>query len=100
MKHGRKATNQHLVIYLNRVDSPHPPKFGFVVAKTVGSAVQRNLVKRRSRAAIRERLSNFQAGESMVIRALPGLAGLSWNEFILELDQSLNKLTISSQEIR
>lgn len=100
MKHGRKATNQHLVIYLNRVDNPHPPKFGFVVAKTVGSAVQRNLVKRRSRAAIRERLSKFQAGDSMVIRALPGLAGLSWNEFTLELDQSLNKLTISSQENR
>jgi len=95
MKHGRKATNQHLVIYLNRVDSPHPPRFGFVVAKTIGSAVQRNLVKRRSRAAIRERLSSFQTGDSLVIRALPGLPGLSWNEFLEELDQSLAKLSVS-----
>lgn len=100
MKHGRKATNQHLVIYLNRADNPHPPRFGFVVAKTVGSAVQRNLVKRRSRAAIRERLSNFQLGDSLVIRALPGLADLSWNEFTHELDESLNRLAASRSESR
>ena len=100
MKHGRKATNQHLVIYLNRVDNLHPPRFGFVVAKTVGSAVQRNLVKRRFRAAIRERLSKFQLGDSVVIRALPGLAGLPWSEFINELDESLSKLAVSVSESR
>ena len=86
------------MIYLNRVDSPRPPRFGFVVSKTVGSAVQRNLVKRRARAAIRERLSNFQTGDSLVVRALPGLPGLSWVQFLEELDQSLAKLAVA--EIR
>jgi ribonuclease P protein component len=92
MKTGRKATSQHLVIYLNSSSSPAPPRFGFVVAKTVGSAVARNLVKRRSRAAIKERLTTFTAGQNLVIRALPGLAEVSWLEFSSELDDCLQQI--------
>jgi ribonuclease P protein component len=92
MKTGRKATSQHLVIYLNSSPSAAPARFGFVVAKTVGSAVARNLVKRRARAAIKERLTTFTAGQNLVIRALPGLAELSWLEFSSELDNCLQQI--------
>jgi ribonuclease P protein component len=92
MKLGRKATSKHLVIYLNSGSELAHPRFGFVVAKTVGSAVQRNLVKRRARAAIRERLESFEAGQDLVIRALPGLAELNWLDFCTELDSSLTKI--------
>jgi ribonuclease P protein component len=95
MKTGRKATAQHLVIYLNSNSSLAPARFGFVVAKTVGSAVQRNLVKRRARAAIRERINTFSAGQDLVIRALPGLAELTWLEFSSELDGCLEQTQIS-----
>jgi len=92
MRNGRKATAQHLVIYLNsNTNSPYP-RFGFVVAKTVGSAAQRNLVKRRARAAIRERLASFISGQDLVVRALPGLAELSWLDFCSELDDCLTKV--------
>ncbi len=92
MKTGRKATSQHLVIYLNSSTSSSPARFGFVVAKTVGSAVARNLVKRRARAAIRERLSTFAEGQDLVLRALPGLAELTWLEFSSELDGCLKQI--------
>jgi len=62
-----------------------------VVAKTVGSAVQRNLVKRRARAAIRERMGSFAAGQDLVLRALPGLAEITWLEFCNELDGCLKQ---------
>ena len=94
MKHGRKATANHLVIYLNSGSDLAHPRFGFVVAKTVGSAVQRNLVKRRARAANRERLESFNPGQDLVIRALPGLAELTWVDFCSELDSSLSKIQI------
>lgn len=94
MKHGRKASAQHLVIYLNSTASASSSRFGFVVAKTVGSAVQRNLVKRRARAALRERLSTFANGQDLVFRALPGLAELSWSELSAELDSCLAQIRI------
>jgi len=81
-----------MVVYLNRNGSQTQPRFGFVVAKDVGVAVKRNLVKRRARSAIRERLQKFNPGELLVVRALPGSAELDWQEFSSELDYCLNKL--------
>jgi ribonuclease P protein component len=92
MKHGKKASTQHFVIYSNSTESAVPSRFGFVVAKTVGSAVQRNLVKRRARAAVRDRIANFATGRDLVIRALPGLAEITWLEFNDELDSCLKQL--------
>jgi ribonuclease P protein component len=94
MKHGRKASSQHLVIYLNSTGSSKSCRFGVVVAKTVGSAVQRNLVKRRARAAVRDRLNTFVAGQDLVVRALPGLAEVSWSQFTEELDSCLAQIRI------
>ena len=93
MRTGRKAVSDHIVVYINRDGSQAQARFGFVVAKDVGVAVKRNLVKRRARLAIRERMQNFNSGEKVVIRALPGSAELDWQEFSSELDYCLNKLS-------
>jgi ribonuclease P protein component len=93
MRTGRKAVADHMVVYINRDGSQTQARFGFVVAKDVGVAVKRNLVKRRARSAIRERMQNFNSGEKVVIRALPGSAELDWQEFSSELDYCLNKLS-------
>ena len=85
MKSGRKVATEHLVIYLKRDEAEPHGRFGFVVAKTVGGAVNRNLVKRRLRELARESLktsflptdnsSSFQ----VVVRAQPGAAEIGWN---------------------
>jgi ribonuclease P protein component len=93
MRTGRKAVADHMVVYLNRDGSQTQARFGFVVAKDVGVAVKRNLVKRRARSAIRERIQKFNSGELVVIRALPGSAELDWQKFNDELDYCLNKLS-------
>ena len=44
---------------------------GFVVSKAVGSAVERNRVKRRLRHLMRDRVESLPAGSRVVVRALP-----------------------------
>jgi ribonuclease P protein component len=77
MKQGRKVGSDHLVIYLKRDEAAPHARFGFVVAKSVGGAVKRNLVKRRLRAISRTELLQAVKAD-VVVRALPGAAELEW----------------------
>lgn len=85
MKQGRKVSSEHLVIYLKRDEAAPHARFGFVVAKTVGGAVKRNLVKRRLREISRELMPELGPQSSVVVRALPGSAELEWNKLREEL---------------
>ena len=95
MKSGRKASTAHLVVYLKRVPGNAQARFGFVVSKAVGGAVQRNLVKRRLRSAIRDSFLISPPPQStsfdLVVRALPGSASLDWNKLSSEVVQATNK---------
>jgi ribonuclease P protein component len=81
-----------MVIYVNQNDASSVARFGFVVSKSVGSAVSRNLVKRRLRSAVRERLLDFSKGQDLVIRALPAANGFSWKNLGEDLDSCLSRL--------
>ena len=87
MRGGSKHTTAHLVIYLKRVES-NSARFGFVVSKAVGGAVQRNLVKRRLRAIAREWLAKANSTQ-VVVRALEGAAQLSFDQLNQEVEQGL-----------
>jgi ribonuclease P protein component len=52
-------------------------RVGFVVSRAVGPAVTRNLVKRRLRHVLSQRLSELPPGARVVVRALPASAGAS-----------------------
>ncbi|MSY66670.1 MAG: ribonuclease P protein component [Actinobacteria bacterium] len=82
MKHGRKIASVHLVTYIHRDSSQSDIRVGFVVAKSVGGAVARNLVKRRLRAIARELLKTEPSakGFSIVVRALEGAASATFEE--------------------
>lgn len=98
MRTGRKAVGTSVVVYLNSSGTVNSPRFGFVVSKSVGSAVERNLVKRRLRSAIKDRLSNFRAGQDLVIRALPSSNLSNWDLLTQDLDSCLNHLTSQSKK--
>ncbi len=63
---------------------------GFVVSKAVGNAVHRNLVKRRLRALMAERLSGLR-GRDIVVRALPSAAAASFAELSTDLSRCLDR---------
>ncbi|WP_129841453.1 ribonuclease P protein component [Streptomyces sp. RFCAC02] len=99
MRRGRRAGRPHLVVHLSGGDNPHPaeetlppPRAGFVVSKAVGNAVVRNLVQRRLRHLLRDRLTRLPAGSLVVVRALPGAGDLAHERLARELDAALERL--------
>ncbi|WP_041684892.1 ribonuclease P protein component [Renibacterium salmoninarum] len=57
-----------------------PSRVGFIVAKSVGNAVVRNLVKRRLRSLAASTVLQYPFGLRIVVRALPLAATSSWQE--------------------
>jgi ribonuclease P protein component len=91
MRTGRKIASNHLVTYLKKDPAQGPVKFGFVVAKSVGGAVSRNLVKRRLRAVARELMAQINPSEniSIVVRALEGAADANFETLQAEFSSSV-----------
>ncbi|MFE0459931.1 ribonuclease P protein component [Kitasatospora sp. NPDC058965] len=110
VKRGRRAGRPLLVVHLRREDERAEPvggysdshphvaeglpsaRAGFVVSKAVGPAVVRNLVKRRLRHLVRERLTRLPAGSLIVVRALPDAANASYSDLAHDLDAALKRL--------
>ncbi|MDT5044910.1 MAG: ribonuclease protein component [Mycobacterium sp.] len=73
VKHGTRAVQPDLVIYVRRGNdkSTDAPKVGLIVARSVGSAVQRHRLARRLRHVARSVVDGLDQSEHVVIRALP-----------------------------
>ena len=96
MRSGSKLGGSHMVIYIKRVESSTQTRFGFVVAKPVGGAVKRNLVKRRMRAIARELTPTISEPVNIVVRALPGAAEMSWQDLRDELLQLMSSIKVKA----
>jgi len=66
-----------------------PVRVGFIVGRSVGSAVVRNTVRRRLRHLLRERLDRLAPGTRLVVRANPPAASASSPVLAAELDRVL-----------
>jgi ribonuclease P protein component len=79
VRRGRKHARPEAVYYRMTRDG-QPMRFGFIISRAVGHAVDRNRLRRRMRAIGRELVDGGRQGEDVVVRALPGSAQLSWTE--------------------
>lgn len=70
VKHGVRAVQPDIVVHARR-DPDGGPRIGLVVAKSVGSAVQRHRVARRLRHVAWTMVPELDPGDRVVIRALP-----------------------------
>lgn len=68
------------MLYMVRTPQDEPTQIGFIVAKTVGNAVTRNLVKRRLRDMAFATVKELPYGINVVVRALPAAADASFHE--------------------
>ncbi|WP_245941667.1 ribonuclease P protein component [Vallicoccus soli] len=68
------------------------PLVGVVVSRAVGGAVERNLVKRRLRHALRELLAGVPAGARVVVRAQPGAARAPYAVLRADLAAALERV--------
>jgi ribonuclease P protein component len=90
VRRGRRQTTAHAVLYSLHSDEATEPRFGFIIAKTVGIAVNRNRVRRRLKSVAFEKLPNIAPGTEIVIRALPGAAQADWTTLHSEISDALD----------
>jgi ribonuclease P protein component len=85
VRRGAKVAGAHTVSYLRSRESGTDARFGFIVSKKVGSAVRRNLVRRRLKAACRELVDDGAVGIDVVVRALPSAAAADFGSLRAEI---------------
>lgn len=91
VRRGVRSGRDTLVVHLT-TQTDHDasgPVVGFVVSKAVGNAVTRNLVKRRLRNLVRDRLGELPEGTDIVVRALPASASCAYARLGNDLDSAL-----------
>lgn len=97
VRRGRRAASGSTVTYIYKNPNGGQPRFGFIVAKTVGNAVTRNRVRRRLKAACFDALSAARdsgdglTGTDVVIRALPASAHASFDDLRSDVDRAVAK---------
>jgi ribonuclease P protein component len=96
VRRGAKVAGAHTVSYLRSRESGTDARFGFIVSKKVGTAVRRNLVRRRLKAACHEAVVDGIRGVDVVVRALPGAADAPWRELRAEVLDALARPTAGS----
>ena len=93
VRRGARTATPALVLHLFTDATAGPARAGFVVSRTVGTAVTRNLVRRRLRHLVSDRLTQLPAGTRLVVRATPAAASASYPSLGSQLDSALARLT-------
>ncbi|MGJ4845519.1 MULTISPECIES: ribonuclease P protein component [unclassified Leifsonia] len=93
VRRGARFTGANTVTYIRPSPDPDVVRFGFIVGKTVGVAVRRNLVRRRLKAAAHELLPRMSPGTDIVIRALPASAQAEWATLHEEISAAISRFT-------
>ena len=93
MRRGKRVTTDHAIVYFAQRAGSEPARFGFVVAKTVGGSVTRNLMRRRLRSIGHELVTDGLTGTDVVVRPLPGSEKLSWSSLHEEITTGIQRGT-------
>jgi ribonuclease P protein component len=74
-RHGRSVATRYLVLYsfAREEESEPEPRLGLAVGRQLGTAIERNRLKRRLRAAFDEIKGPVPGGRDYVLIARPGL---------------------------
>jgi len=73
-------------------------RVGFSISKRVGTAVVRNVIKRRLRESIRRQWSRLAPGWDIVITARTGAAGATYDELNVELCRLLERAHLLARD--
>lgn len=95
VRSGARAAQPALVAHVV-LGSGGSTKVGLVVSKAVGSAPDRNRVKRRLRHLMRDRVTSLPEGSRVVVRALPSAAQQSSAVLGEQLDVALRRCGAAS----
>ena len=97
VRRGRRAGRSDIVVHAcaREADVVHGgPRFGLIVAKSVGPAVTRHRVARRLRHACRPLVGSLNSDIDVVIRALPSAAAASVDDLERQITGCLQKMRL------
>lgn len=83
-------TTPSAVYYRLATEPDRPMRFGFIVSRAVGTAVDRNRLRRRLRALGRGYVDAGRRGEDVVVRALPGAAQCDWGSLSADMRAAID----------
>jgi ribonuclease P protein component len=92
VRSGVRFGRRNFVLYAAQTQDDEPSRVGFIVSKSVGNAVTRNLVKRRLRELARLTITDQPNGVAVVVRALPPAADASWHQLSREYQRAWEKV--------
>ncbi|MDD2212006.1 MAG: ribonuclease P protein component [Clostridia bacterium] len=91
-KYGQSIVNPYAVLYLfsrrEKITSARGPRIGFSVSKKIGSAVTRNQIKRKMRAAIKPSLQCMPQNVDVIFIARKKIKGIPFSD----VEKSMNNL--------
>ncbi|HET7415441.1 MAG TPA: ribonuclease P protein component [Arthrobacter sp.] len=93
VRSGARFGCRNLVLYAVVVQRDESSRAGFIVPKSVGNAVTRNLVKRRLRELARVMIADNPQGVVVVVRALPPAAAASWPQLSRDYQRAWRKVS-------
>jgi ribonuclease P protein component len=95
VKYGMRTVHPDVVVHIRRGsgrDEGNGPRIGLIIAKAVGSAVERHRVARRLRHVARTMLGDLQQSDQVVIRALPSSRHVSSARLEQQLRNGLRRV--------
>jgi ribonuclease P protein component len=94
LKYGTRTAQPDVIVHVRRDGRQNEaagPQVGLIVAKSVGSAVERHRVARRLRHAARMVLDDLDQSDRVVIRALPSSRHVSATRLEQQLRRGLRR---------
>lgn len=95
LRRGRRIAAGNTVVSILGTGDGVSARFGFIVTRKVGNAVNRNRVRRRMKAIARELVGDGMTGADVVVRALPAAASANWatlhSEIVAAMDGSARR---------
>jgi ribonuclease P protein component len=96
---GFKAPASAFVLQARRRGDEGPPRVGFTVSKKVGTAVERNRVRRRLKEAVRRSASpHMRQGHDYVIVGRRSALTTDFARLVGDLEQALSRLHAKRDE--
>jgi ribonuclease P protein component len=86
-KNGRKHFSGNMTAFYRQTDLGAGPRVGFTVGKVLGGAVERNRIRRRMRAAVRQHLRELAAPLDLVLHPRKSVLTLKFAQLDAEIAQ-------------